>query len=68
MDDQERAEVKKIVEEALGRMLLQDSVETGTPGKNGALKIYFNASNLEDARQRVENGKKVLQAAGGGVQ
>ena len=33
--------------------LFQDSIEIGTPEKGGALKIYFNAADVEDAKARV---------------
>jgi len=32
-----------------------DSIEYGTPGKYSVLKVYFNASNLEDAKTRIDN-------------
>lgn len=40
-----------------------DSIEVGTPGKNGALKVYFNATDLEGAKILVENAKKLLEFA-----
>lgn len=39
--------------------LFQDSVEIGTPSKGGALKIYFNAADPEDAKKRVSNAFQV---------
>ena len=35
--------------------IFQDSIEIGTPGKGGSLKIYFNAADVEDAKTRVRN-------------
>lgn len=35
--------------------VFQDSVEIGTPSKGGALKVYFNAADPEDAKSRVQN-------------
>jgi len=32
-----------------------DSLEIGTPGKGGALKIYFDSSDPVDAEQRIRN-------------
>ena len=52
-------EVKAIVEKVLGERILQDSVEVGSPSKGGSVKVYFNAANLEDAKQRAENAVKV---------
>lgn len=34
---------------------LTDSIETGTPSKGGAIKVYFNAAKVEDAKIRIEN-------------
>ena len=38
-----------------------DSIELGTPSKGGALKVYFNASNLEESKMRVANAYKILE-------
>ena len=43
--------------------LLQDSVEIGTPGKGGAIKIYFDSSNVPDAKARVVNALEVRKFA-----
>jgi hypothetical protein len=33
-----------------------DSIEIGTPGKEGRnVKVYFNASNLDETRMRIDN-------------
>lgn len=32
-----------------------DCIEIGTPGKGGALKIYFNADDLTGAQKRIDN-------------
>jgi len=37
------------------RVEFPDSVEFGTPGKFGVLKVYFNASDLEGSKTRIEN-------------
>ena len=39
-----------------------DSVEVGTP-KGGKLKLYFNADNEEQAKNRLEVAKKILAEA-----
>lgn len=38
-----------------------DSIEIGTPSKGGALKVYFNSSNLEEAKMRVNNAYIILE-------
>jgi len=32
-----------------------DSIEIGTPGKGGAVKVFFDAGDLDEARRRVAN-------------
>ena len=32
-----------------------DSIEIGTPGRGGNIKIYFNANNLAEAQVRIDN-------------
>ena len=39
--------------------VLQDSIEIGTPGKGGAIKVYFNAGDVTDAKARVLNAMEV---------
>jgi len=41
----------------------QDSIEIGTPGKGGALKIYFDEGDLEGAETRVMNAFNVRELA-----
>lgn len=43
--------------------VLQDSIEVGTPGKGGAVKIYFNAGDVADAKARVMNAMEVRKFA-----
>lgn len=38
-----------------------DSIEIGTPGKRGALKVYFNASRPEEAEQLIRNAYEALE-------
>ena len=47
----------------------QDSIEIGTPGRGGAIKVYFDASNFTDAEDRLnaalllrEKARKALEA------
>ena len=44
------AEVKEIN----AASLLRDSIEIGTPGKQGTAKCYFNAAEPADARKRID--------------
>lgn len=37
----------------------QDSIEIGTPGKGGTIKVHFNADDPADAKRRIENALKV---------
>ena len=32
-----------------------DSMEFGTPSKGGAWKVYINASDMDDSKQRIDN-------------
>jgi hypothetical protein len=41
----------------------QDSIEIGTPSKGGALKVYFNADNKEEAEKRIVNAFEVRKRA-----
>jgi hypothetical protein len=50
-----------IVEEVVHKQDRPDSIEIGTPGKGGALKVYFNAARLEEAVQLVENAHTLLR-------
>ena len=40
-----------------------DSINIGTPGKGGDVKVYFNASNKVEAKQRIENAIEMCQLA-----
>lgn len=42
-------EIKKIITEN------PDSLDIGTPGKGGAIKVYGNAANKEEFQKKVEN-------------
>lgn len=44
-----------------------DSITIGTPGKGGEMKVYFNASNMEEATKRLEAAYAVLLAARGKI-
>ena len=48
-----------------------DSIEIGRVSKGGVLKIYFSASNLTEAQQRIDNAvaarQYLLQQLGGAL-
>ena len=33
-----------------------DSIELGTPGRGGTLKVYFDSEDTADAEKRIRNG------------
>lgn len=41
----------------------QSSLEIGTPGKGGNLKVYFNPKNPEEAEQLLTNAYELLKKA-----
>jgi len=43
----------------------QDSIEIGATSKDGKLKVYFNASDIVTARERIDNAHKLLIYARG---
>lgn len=54
------------------RVLYPDSIEIGTPGKGGCLKIHFDAGNLAEAQQRIDTAVQVrhyllMRLAAGGA-
>jgi hypothetical protein len=44
----------------LNRTARPDSIEIGTPGKGGVLKVYFDASNPAEMMEIIENAKRGL--------
>lgn len=52
-------EIKEI-NETDGR---RDSLEIGTPGKQGALKIYFNSADPTGAKKLIDNALAIRQYA-----
>ena len=40
-----------------------DSIEIGTPGKLGAIKIYGNFDNAEEFKKKIDNAKEVREYA-----
>ena len=41
----------------------QDSIELGTPAKGGGIKVYFDASNPELAKEKILNAIKLREWA-----
>ena len=39
------------------------SLELGTPSKGGAIKVYFDADKLEDAKRKIDNAIIIRQYA-----
>ena len=48
-------QVLEEVKEINAASLLRDSIEIGTPGKQGVAKCYINAADPMDARKRIDN-------------
>lgn len=48
-------------EVTITRVRFPDSVEIGTPSKGGSLHIYFDASDLSEAQQRISNACEARQ-------
>lgn len=44
-----------------------DSVELGTPSKGGAMKVYFDASNPDEAKTLVDNAYMIREYAQGKI-
>lgn len=41
----------------------KSSIEVGTPAKGGAMKVYYDATNLDEAKKLVDNAAAVLSYA-----
>jgi hypothetical protein len=41
----------------------KDSVEAGTPSRGGAMKVYFDASNPDEAKSLVDNAYTIREYA-----
>jgi len=58
--DEIAGRIKRKIEESNIQMHLHkndrpDSVEISTPSKGGAVKVYFNAANPDEAKKLIEN-------------
>ncbi len=40
-----------------------DSIECGSPTKEGKLKVYFNSDDVEGAKKKVDNAKLIRDYA-----
>ena len=40
-----------------------DSIEIGTPGKGGAIKVYFDSNKPKEAKARIDNALEVRNYA-----
>lgn len=43
--------------------MFRDSLEIGSPSKGGALKIYYDASDIEGGKKRVKNAYTIRSYA-----
>lgn len=41
--------------------VFQDSIEIGTPGKGGSVKIYFDAGRPDDAERRIRKALELRE-------
>jgi len=55
--EEEKIVVNKFVNEA------SDSLEIGTPGKSGCVKIYGNFADVEAFKKKIDNAKEVKEYA-----
>lgn len=53
----EQVQVTKIVNDSA------DSLEIGTPGKSGCVKIYGNFSDVESFKKKIDNAREVKKYA-----
>ena len=52
-----------MTDEIIKKVEFPDSVELGTPSKGGVLKVYFDASKLDEAKTRISNAAEILNYA-----
>jgi hypothetical protein len=50
-----------MTETITSRVRFPDSIEIGTPSKGGSLHIFFDASDLSEAQQRISNAVEARQ-------
>ena len=44
-----------------------DSLEIGTPGKSGCIKIYGSYDNAEEFKKKIDNAKEVREYANANI-
>jgi hypothetical protein len=59
MAEEQLITIKKIIESPT----YQDSIEIGTPGKGGAIKVYGDFGNPEDFEKRITEAVRLRKAA-----
>jgi hypothetical protein len=59
MSEEQLITIKKIIESPT----YQDSIEIGTPGKGGAIKVYGDFGNPEDFEKRIAEAVRLRKAA-----
>jgi hypothetical protein len=59
MADEQLITIRKIMESPL----YQDSIEIGTPGKGGAIKVYGDFGNPDDFQKRITDAVRLRKAA-----
>lgn len=54
-----------MVEETITRVINESmsSIDIGTAGKGGNIKVYYNANNLEEAKRLIDNAIKLREYA-----
>uniref|UniRef100_A0A6M3LMT2 Uncharacterized protein n=1 Tax=viral metagenome TaxID=1070528 RepID=A0A6M3LMT2_9ZZZZ len=62
MEEKLREEIKKLLEELENK----DSIEIGN-SKTGTFKVYLNVANMEEAKSKIQNAKKLMLEAREGV-
>jgi hypothetical protein len=59
MAEEQLITIKKIIESPT----YQDSIEIGTPGKGGAIKVYGDFGNPEDFEKRITEAVRLRKVA-----
>lgn len=57
MDEELKQEIIKLIENTEEK----DSIEIGTPGKTGVIKIYCNFNKTDEAKAKIFNAINILR-------
>lgn len=57
MDELLKEEIIKLIKDNEEK----DSIEIGTPGKSGVIKVYCNFSKLEETKTKIDNAIIILK-------